>query len=89
MIERQVDCYINLRVTTNQKSVIDKHTKREKNLNITLELVIKSQRERAKEWKRHKQELQKQSENKEKMAISTYISIIANCKGTKISNQRT
>ena len=62
--------------TTNQKSVIDKHTKREKNLNITLELVIKSQRERAKEWKRHKQELQKQSENKEKMAISTYISII-------------
>ena len=62
--------------TTNQKSVIDKHTKRERNLNITLELVIKSQRERAKEWKRHKQELQKQSENKEKMAISTYISII-------------
>ena len=35
--------------TTNQKSVIDKHTKRERNLNITLEIAIKSQRERAKE----------------------------------------
>ena len=62
--------------TTNQKSVIDKHTKRERNLNITLEIAIKSQRERAKEWKRDKLELQKQSENKEKMAISTYISIM-------------
>ena len=62
--------------TTNQKSVIDKHTKRERNLNITLEIAIKSQRERAKEWKWDKLELQKQSENKEKMAISTYISIM-------------
>ena len=41
--------YTNIMATTNQKSVIDKHTKRERNLNITLEIAIKSQRERAKE----------------------------------------
>ena len=36
--------YINVMVTTNQKSIIDTHTKRKKN--ITLETTIKSQRKR-------------------------------------------
>ena len=36
-------------VTTNQKSIIDLHTKRERNPNITLKIVIKSQEKRTKE----------------------------------------
>ena len=39
--------FINLRVTTNQKCVIDTHMK-ERNSNITLKTVFKSQRKRAK-----------------------------------------
>ena len=36
--------YLNLMITANQKSTIDKHThKRKRNPNITLKLVIKSQ----------------------------------------------
>ena len=42
--------HINLMVITNQKSILDTHTeKREKNPNITLRIVIKSQGKRAKE----------------------------------------
>ena len=36
MIERQVDWYINLRVTANQKSIIDTHTQKKKKFKITL-----------------------------------------------------
>ena len=45
--------YINLMVTTNQKSIIDTHTqkktKKKKNPHTTLQIVIKSQGKRAKE----------------------------------------
>ena len=33
----------NFMVTTNKKSIIDKHTEKKKNPNITLKIVIKSQ----------------------------------------------
>ena len=46
-------------ITTNQKSMIDTQ-KRERNPNITLKIVIKSQEKTAKEEKRNKKELQKQ-----------------------------
>ena len=83
--------YINLIVITSQKSIIiiDKH-KREKNPNITLRRVIKSQ---AKEKERRK----KNYKNKWKMInqngniriyvipINTYFK----CKWTKCSNQKT
>ena len=59
-------------VTIIQKSM--RYTpKKEKNPNITLKIVIKSQRKRAKEEK-NKKELQKQTINK--MPISTYLLII-------------
>ena len=61
--------YMNLKVTTNEKPIIDTHTKRERNLNITLKRVIKSQ---GKEQK----QLQKQvGKTINKMAISTDPSI--------------
>ena len=41
--------YINLMVTTKQKSVTDTHTKRERNPNITPKVVIKLQKRRTKE----------------------------------------
>ena len=60
---------MNLKVTTNEKPIIDTHTKRERNLNITLKRVIKSQ---GKEQK----QLQKQvGKTINKMAISTDPSI--------------
>ena len=34
--DRQVDWYINLRVTANQKSIIDTHTQKKKKFKITL-----------------------------------------------------
>ena len=46
--------YKNLSVTTNQKSVIDMHTKRKRNPNITLKIVIKSPREENKRRKGRK-----------------------------------
>ena len=41
--------YVNLMVTSNQKSVIDKHKGRERNSNIILKIAIQSQVKRAKE----------------------------------------
>ena len=56
--------FVNPMLTTNQKHVI--HTKkRERNPNITLKIVIKSQGKRAREEERNMRELQKQSENNE------------------------
>ena len=54
--------YIKLMVTTNQKSIIGIHTKKKRNPNITLKIIIKSQGQRAKE-ERNKKELQKQLQN--------------------------
>ena len=45
---------IYLMVTTNQKSIIDIHTKRKRNPNITLKTVITSQDKRTKEEERKK-----------------------------------
>ena len=47
---------INLMVTTNQISIINIHNKRERNSNIALKIVIKSQGKKGKE-DRNKKEL--------------------------------
>ena len=47
-------------VSTNQRSIKDTYTKRERNPNITIKIVIKSQGKRAKEEERNKKDLQKQ-----------------------------
>ena len=62
-------------VTTNQKPIRETHTKRERNPNITLKIVIKSQRKRAKE-EETKKTTKKTQTTINKMAISTYLSII-------------
>ena len=41
-------------VTTNQKPIIDTHSKKRKKCNITVKLVTKSQGKRAKEEERNK-----------------------------------
>ena len=41
--------YVNLMLTSNQKSVIDKHKGRKRNSNIILKIAIQSQVKRAKE----------------------------------------
>ena len=46
---------INLMVTTNQISRIDMHSKRERNSNITLKIIIKSQGKKGKEDKNKKE----------------------------------
>ena len=52
--------YINVMVTTKQKSVIDTHRKNpKKNPNITLKITIKSQGKITEEEKRKMKELQK------------------------------
>ena len=51
--------------------------KRERNLNITLKIVIKSIRKRAKEEKRNKKELQNNQKTVNKIAVGTYPSITA------------
>ena len=52
--------YQNLMVTTNQKSAIDRYTKRKRNPNTTLNLVFKSQEKNTKE-KGKKKDLQSKS----------------------------
>ena len=59
--------YANLLVTTKQKSIIDIHHKREKNPNIILKIVLKSQGKRTKE--RNEKELQNQPQKKFKKWI--------------------
>ena len=49
--------YVNLTVATNQ-NIIDTHTQREWNLNITLKIFIKLQEERPKEEEMNKKEIQ-------------------------------
>ena len=50
--------YINFMVSTNQKYVKYIHTKKRKNPNITLKVVIKSQGKGVKEEEKNKKELQ-------------------------------
>ena len=64
--------YTNLVVTTNQNRYT--HTKREREPNITLKIVIKSQGKRTKQEERN-QKVTKTT-RKHKMVVSTYISII-------------
>lgn len=64
-----------LMVTTNQKLVIDTHTKRErKEFNIKLKIVLKSQGKRSREEER--EELQNKQKTINKIAVNTYLIII-------------
>ena len=47
-------------VTSNQKPIIDTHTKREKNSNMTLKIVVKSQKNKRRKGKK---DLQNQIQN--------------------------
>ena len=76
-------------VTTNQKFMIHTH-KRERNPNITLKTVIKTQGKRAKEDERNKNKLQEQTKDNERngnkyILINNYFK----CKWTKCLNQKT
>ena len=77
-----------LQIYKNQKSVIDTNTKRERNPNITLKIVIRSQGKRTKE-ERNKKELQKQPNTDFKMTIDMFLAIVTLCKWTTCSNQKT
>ena len=70
----QNNLYKNLMVTAKQKSIIDIHTKRKRNPNITLKIVIKSQEKRTKEEREERPTKTNLKINK--MAIRTYIWII-------------
>ena len=65
--------YKNLMVTTNQKSIIDVHTKKKNNPYITQKVVIKSQEKRIKGEEREKINTYKTIN---KLEIRTHISII-------------
>ena len=76
-------------VTRNQETMIDTH-KKEKNPNITLKKVIKSQGKTRREEERSKEELQKQPENTEQNGNKyTPINNYFECKQKKCSNQKT
>ena len=63
---------------TNQKSIIDTHTKKKKHPKTTLKIVITSQKKKTKEEgkKNHPQKRENKSRTINKMAIRTYILII-------------
>lgn len=67
-------------ITTNQKPITDVHTQKERNPNISLKIVIKSQGMRVEKEKNQK-ELLKQPLQINKMAISTKLSICLNVNG--------
>ena len=63
-------------VTTNQKPTIDtQKNQRERNTSIPLKKIIK-QGKNLKEEEKYREEVQKQSKTSNKMAISTYLSIM-------------
>ena len=62
-------------VTTNQKCIIDTNTKRERNPNITLNIVIKSQGKRTTE-KETKKDFRNTTKIINKMAVNIYLSKI-------------
>ena len=72
-IDIDILLYINLMVTTNQKSVIDTNIKKNRNPNMTLKIVIKSQEKRTKE---EKNTFKNNPKTIDKMAMRVYISII-------------
>ena len=79
---------MNLMVTTNQISIIDINKEREMNPNITLKIVIKSERKWAKEERRNYKEPQKTSKTINKMALSTYLSnITLNVNGVMLQSK--
>ena len=65
--------YINPTVTTDQKPIINTHKKREMNPNIALKIVIKTEGKRV---KKKQKELQVNLRIINKMAVSTYLSVI-------------
>ena len=71
--------YKNLTVTTNQKSIIDKHTHKHththRNPNITLKIVIKPQ-EKTTQRRKGKKYYKHNHQTVHKMVIGTYVSII-------------
>ena len=80
--------YQNLTGNTNQKNIIDIHTKKKKQP-YTTKTVIKSQGKRPKEEGKRKY-LQKETQKIQTMAIGTYILIITltKCKQIKCSNKK-
>ena len=69
--------HAHLMVTTNQNSIIDTHKKRERNPNITINIVIRLQGKRIKEEQRNRKELQNNQRTMSKIAISACLSLIA------------
>ena len=67
---------MNLTVTTNQKPTIDTHKKTERKPNITLKKIIKPQGKRDQKKKRAEKNYKSNQKTSNKMAISTYLSII-------------
>ena len=73
-------------VIANQKSLIDIHTKRKRNPNITPKIVIKSQENKRGKGGKH---IQKKSKTINKMRKRTYIWIITlNVNGLNAPNKR-
>ena len=69
--------YMNLMITKNQNPIRDTHThNRERNPQITLKIVIKLQEKKAKKKKKGTKNSPKNLKTINKMAISTYLSII-------------
>ena len=80
--------YTNLVVTTNQNRYT--HTKREREPNITLKIVIKSQGKRTKQEERNQKELQKQPVTKtQNGGKHIHINNYFKYKSTQCSNQKT
>ena len=76
-----IDIYVNLMVTTNQKSPVDTQRNRENNPNIRLRKIIKLQGKRLEEQEKNIKKLQKKIlENSNKLSVSTCLSMITLCK---------
>ena len=76
-----IDIYVNLMVTTNQKSPVDTQRNRENNPNIRLRKIIKLQGKRLEEQEKNIEKLQKKIlENSNKMSVSTCLPMITLCK---------
>ena len=79
----KIDCYIHrllnikLMVTTNQETMIDRHTHTKgNNPNITLNKVIRSQGKIRREEERGRKNYKSNQKTINKMAVSTHLSII-------------
>ena len=63
-------------VTINQKPTTNTQKRQRKENNITLTKIVELQGKKLRKEEKNRDELQKQPENKYKMAISIYLSII-------------